>query len=91
MRIEDILIKTSEHTGVTIDNILSRKRDRRTSEARQIFMCIASRERFTHEEISKRLNRSRSSITTQVNQLNAQMIIYHSINTVVDKIRSKIT
>jgi chromosomal replication initiation ATPase DnaA len=87
---EEILKAVSKQTGISAEDILSRKRDFNTSEARRIFMYIASSSGEPDKRIATFINRSRCDISQQLKVIRTQINIYKSLNKKVEKISNGI-
>jgi chromosomal replication initiation ATPase DnaA len=77
---EKILKTVSEQTGIQAEDILSRKRDGKTSEARSIFMYLASVSGNSNIDIAAFINRTPSDISTQIKMISVQARIYKSLH-----------
>jgi chromosomal replication initiation ATPase DnaA len=87
---EEILKAVSEQTGISVEDILSRKRNFETSEARRIFMYIASSSGEPNKRIATFINRSWCDVSKQLKTIRVQINIYKSLNKKVKKISNGI-
>ena len=89
----DVIIKrVSEFTGVTVDDICSRKRTHAICEARQIFVYLTTKILGTPlTSIAKYLNgRSHQTLSEQMINFEQQVKIYKGLNKSVNEIRDVI-
>lgn len=89
--LEKILKKVSEHTNVPADDILSKKRDAKTSEAKQIFMYLAYMYGETQQGIADFMHCTRSNITIQVGEFNYRADRYVSLKNTVNDLKDAIS
>lgn len=91
MDMNEIIMKVSDLTGVSVTDILSRKRTQEICEARQIFIYISYKKLgLTHATIGQFIDRSQQLVSNQVTIFNEQLSIYKGLKSKVDAIESKI-
>lgn len=87
----EIIIKISDLTGISVTDILSRKRTQKICEARQIFIYMSYRELdMSQTSIAIYLNRTRQNISRQMIVFGEQLRIYKSLQSKVENIEKKI-
>jgi len=77
---KNILKIVSEATGISSDDILSRKRDGYTSEARCIFIYFAHCSGESNTQIARFTGRTQGDVSHQLKKIKAQIRIYKSLN-----------
>lgn len=87
----EIIMKVSDLTGISVTDILSRKRTQEICEARQIFIYMSYRELdMSQTSIAVYLNRTRQNISRQMIVFGEQLRIYKSLQNKVEDIEKKI-
>jgi chromosomal replication initiation ATPase DnaA len=89
---EEIISKVSEFTGISVDDIKSRKRTHKYCEARQIFMYLCCKVyRLPQSMIAEYLSdRTKQSISAQLISFDQNLRIYKGLHKNVEKIKSEI-
>ena len=88
---EDIIMKISDITGISVNDILSRKKTREICEARQIFIYISSNTfGKSHKNIAIFINRTRQNVSSQIIDFDQQIRIYKGLKNKVKEIEGKI-
>ena len=91
MDMNEIIMKVSDLTGVSVTDILSRKRTQEICEARQIFIYMSHRALdMSQTNIALYLNRTRQNISRQIIVFDEQLRIYKGLQNKVDDIEKKI-
>jgi chromosomal replication initiation ATPase DnaA len=81
-----ILEAVSGKTGISPQDILSRKRDGKTADARGLFMYIARISGHPVKNIAAFVHRSVSNVYRQTNKIKAQARIYKSLSERIEDI-----
>jgi chromosomal replication initiation ATPase DnaA len=76
---ETILEAVSGRMGIPPRDILSRRRDGKTAEARAIVMYISSVSGYSNTEIAAFVGRTRSNVSTRIQLIGIQAVIYKSL------------
>lgn len=88
---EDIMKMVSKKTFVSEDMIISKRRHRKISEARQIFMYIASScFGYSQKDIALFLHRKQAGVSYQLTTFEQQLKIYKGLKKKVDEIKQSI-
>lgn len=88
---DEIIIKVSDLIGVSVTDILSRKRTQEVCEARQIFIYMSYKKLgVTHASIGQFIDRSQQLVSNQVTVFNERLSIYKVLRKKVDDIENKI-
>ena len=88
---DEIIKVVSEMTNVSIDDIMSRKRNKEVCEARQIFIYICHKDRGkTLTSIAEYLDRKSQGITDQYRNFDQQMRVYKLLKKKVIEIKNAV-
>ena len=85
---ENILKIVSDATEIPKEDILSRKRDAKTSDARCIFMYFAYCSGESNTSIARFIGRTQGDISHQLKKITAQIEVYKSLNYTAQEIQS---
>lgn len=87
----EIIMRVSDLTGISVTNILSRKRTQEICEARKIFIYISHRVLdISPTSIALYLSRTRQNISRQMIVFDEQLKIYKGLQNKVEDIEKKI-
>jgi chromosomal replication initiation ATPase DnaA len=88
---ERIISAVSEFTGVSADDIMSRKRTRNVCEARQIFMYLShSVNGESIVSIAGYINRTHQDVSARLRDFDQHLRIYRGLNRRVREIRDAV-
>lgn len=91
MDMNEIIMRVSDLTGISVTNILSRKRTQEICEARKIFIYISHRVLdISPTSIALYLSRTRQNISRQMIVFDEQLKIYKGLQNKVEDIEKKI-
>jgi chromosomal replication initiation ATPase DnaA len=82
----EILEAVSGRTGISTEDILSRKRDGKTAEARALFIYISSVSGHSNTSIAAFVCRTRSTVSTRIKMISVQKRIYKSLSKEIEDI-----
>lgn len=87
----DIMTKVSELTGVSVNDMLSRKRTHEVCEARQIFMYLSRKILGSpHKVTAAFINKTYQSVSSQIIGFDQQIRIYKGLRSKVTSIEREI-
>jgi chromosomal replication initiation ATPase DnaA len=83
---EEILEAVSGRSGISPEDILSRRRDGKTAEARAVFMYVSSVSGHSNAEIAAFVRRTQSDVSSQIKKISVQKRIYKSLSKEIEDI-----